>query len=336
MKLIDFERLKPGDKIATVSLSAGTAGELPWRYQTGKEYIESHFSLEVVEMDHTLMSANFIADNPQCRAKDLMDAFIDPSIKGIFSNIGGYDAIQLLPYIDFNIMKNNPKVFLGYSDSSIIHMMCLKAGIASVYGPSVLAEFAENNGMFEYSENSLKKALFDSEMGIIEPSPIWTAQRIEWDESLNKINKKMLVNSGPVILSGSGITSGHLIGGCLESLYSCLNTEIFPDKSMFKNSILFLETSQVQSKPCLLESFLMELGVRGVLNHLNGILFAKPSNDKFQEEYHQVILKVLTYFSCSDLMVMANLNFGHNEPMFSIPYGRIAEINSNALTLKIA
>ena len=335
MKLINFERINPGDKIATVSLSAGTAGELPWRYQTGKDYIESHFALKVIEMDHTLKTAKFIEDNPQSRAKDLMQAFMDPSIKGIFSNIGGFDAMRLLPYIDFDVIKNNPKVFLGYSDSTIIHLMCLKAGIASVYGPSVLAEFAENNGMFEYSELSLKKALFDSEMGIIEPSPKWTAQRIEWNESLKNSNKGMIQNSIPIILSGKGIVAGHLIGGCLESLYSCLGTEIFPNKSMLKRAMLFLETSEIQSKPWLLESFLMNLGVQGILNDLNGILFAKPTNEKYQDEYHQVILKVLKYFSCSDLIVMANLNFGHNEPMFSIPYGRIAEINSNALTLKI-
>ena len=60
-----------------------------------------------------------------------MEAFRDPEVKGIFSILGGDDSIRLLPYIDFQLMANNPKVFLGYSDATITHLFCLRAGFGS-------------------------------------------------------------------------------------------------------------------------------------------------------------------------------------------------------------
>lgn len=73
-----------------------------------------------------------------------MNAFENPEIKAIVSTIGGEEGIRILPYVDFNVIRNNPKVFLGYSDSTVIHFICQKAGINSFYGPSIMAGFAEN------------------------------------------------------------------------------------------------------------------------------------------------------------------------------------------------
>jgi muramoyltetrapeptide carboxypeptidase LdcA involved in peptidoglycan recycling len=78
-------------------------------------------------MDHTRKSAEYVYQNPEKRAQDLMEAFLDPSIDAIISTIGGDDSIRIVPYIDFEIIRNNPKIFLGYSDSTITHFICYKA-----------------------------------------------------------------------------------------------------------------------------------------------------------------------------------------------------------------
>lgn len=131
MDLVKPSRLKSGDKVATISLSWGGAGDddILWRYNIGKKRLEEEFGLKVIEMPQTLCGTEFIYNHPEKRAEDLMLAFKDKSIKAIFSCIGGDESIRMLPFIDFDIIRNNPKAFIGYSDTTITHMICLKAGI---------------------------------------------------------------------------------------------------------------------------------------------------------------------------------------------------------------
>lgn len=181
--LIKPSRLKRGDKIATISLSWGGAGDsaILWRYEQGKKRLIEDFGLEVVEMPHTLAGSQFIDQHPEKRAEDLMNAFKDSSIKGIISCIGGDDSIRMLPYIDFEVIRNNPKIFMGYSDTTITHLICYRAGLSSFYGPALLSEFAENVSMFDYTKQWIERTLFTDEViGEIEPSTIWTSEYLPW------------------------------------------------------------------------------------------------------------------------------------------------------------
>ena len=117
--MIKPKRLKRGDKIAIVSLSWGGLGDakLIHKYGIAKERLERDFGLNVVAMPHALKGSEFVYAHPELRAKDLMDAFSDSSIKGIFCAIGGDDSVRLLPYIDYEIIRNNPKIFGSFVSS---------------------------------------------------------------------------------------------------------------------------------------------------------------------------------------------------------------------------
>ena len=146
--MIKPKKLEKGDTIAIVSLSSGMAGDKQFkhRYELGKRRIEE-LGLNVVTMQNALKGSKFLYNHPEARAKDFMDAIKDRNIKAIISNIGGDDTIRILPYIDFKSIKQNPKIFLGYSDSTVNHFMMYKAGVSSYYGPAVMSEFAENKKM---------------------------------------------------------------------------------------------------------------------------------------------------------------------------------------------
>ena len=103
--------LKKGDTVCTVSSSWGGAGDesLRFRYEIGKSRLEE-MGLNVVEMPHTLAGSQFVYENPQARAADLNAAFADPNIKAIFSCIGGSDSVRMLPYLDWDVIKANPKI----------------------------------------------------------------------------------------------------------------------------------------------------------------------------------------------------------------------------------
>jgi muramoyltetrapeptide carboxypeptidase LdcA involved in peptidoglycan recycling len=330
--MIKPQKLVPGDKVATVSLSWGGPSVFPDRYQVGVQQLQDEFGLQVVEMPNTLGDADWLADHPEARAEDLMQAFADPSIKGIFSNIGGDDSIRLLPFIDLDVIKNNPKIFLGYSDTTISHLICYKAGLVSFFGPSIMAEFAENCGMFPYMVRSLRQTLFSSDViGEIQPSAEgWTVEWLDWaDPSSQQTKRKLNPSTGWKFLQGSGVRRGHLVGGCLEVLDWARGTEIFP--ADWENAILFLETSEEAPPPNQVTRILRVFAAMGVLEKVSGILFGRPGGElplETFEEYDRAILRVVNEEQgLIDLPIITNMDFGHTSPMFVLPYGLQAEID---------
>ena len=330
--MIKPKKLSPGDRVAAISLSWGGPGTFPHRYNAGKRQLQKEFGLQVIEMPNTLRDADWLARNPKARADDLMQAFADPSIKGIFSTIGGDESLRLLPYVDLDLIRNNPKVFLGYSDTTISHLVCYKAGLVSFYGPSIMGEFAENGGMFPYMIQSLRQAIFSSNIvGEIYPNrESWTVERIDWGDPTNQERRRKLNPcTGWKFLQGSGRYRGHLIGGCIEVFDWARGTGIFP--SQWKNAILFLETSEEAPLPEMVTRTLRVFAAMGILRQLSGILFGRPGGEippeKF-EEYDRAILQVVRdEEGLSQLPIITNMDFGHTGPIFVLPYGVQAEID---------
>ncbi|MEK5428437.1 S66 family peptidase [Cytobacillus sp. FSL R7-0680] len=326
------QRLQRGDRVATVSPSWGGAGEeeIKWRYEQGVRRLEQVFGLEVVAMPHSLKGADYLYQHPEARAEDLMAAFSDHSIKAIIANIGGEESIRLLPYIDFDVIKENPKIFMGYSDVTITHLFCHKAGLSSFYGPAILTDFAENVEMDPYTVESIERMLFSSSpIGELMPAPHWTSERLEWIEVNKEKRRKMNKNNGYEVLQGSGKVQGSLIGGCIEVLEFAKQTILWPEKEYWEGSILFFETSEDKTAPDYVKYWLRNYAAQGILKAANGIVFAKPYDEAYYEEYKMVILTVLQEYGLTDVPVLYNLNFGHTEPKFILPYGATAQIDAD-------
>ena len=320
------EKLKKGDTVAIVSLSSGMGGDdlFRYRYEIGKERLENVFGLNVITMPNALKGSKYLYEHPEARAKDLMDAFEDKNIKAIFSMIGGDDTIRLIPYIDYNIIKNNPKIFMGYSDTTINHFMLYKAGVVSYYGPSILAEFAENVKMHEYTEEYVWRTLFSDEEVVIESSPLWTKDRIDWaDKDKKDILRKMIDEEhGYEVLQGSGTIEGKLLGGCIEVLSMIVGTSLWPEISEWENKILFLETSEEKPLPELIKYTLRNFVAIGIIDKINGIIIGKPKDETYYEEYKNVIKQVICEEAGKkDLPILYNVNFGHSAPMCILAYG---------------
>lgn len=336
--LIKPNKLNKGDQVATVSLSWGGAGEadLRWRYEQGVERLQDVFGLEVVAMPHSLKGADYLYENPEARAEDLMTAFADQKIKAIIANIGGSESIRLLPYIDFDLIRKNPKIFIGYSDTTITHLFCHHAGLSSFYGPAIMTDFAENVAMDPYTVDIVKRTLFSGEpIGKIEPATKWTSERLEWDIANKDTRRTMQANQGYEVLQGSGVVQGRLIGGCMEVLEFAKGTSIWPDSSYWENSILFFETSEEKPEPDLLTRWLRNYAAQGILQQTSGIIFAKPQDEAFFDEYKIAIKTVMKEYKLEDLPILYNLNFGHTEPKMILPYGALAEVDCDNQTFSI-
>ena len=339
MGLIKPPKLNPGDKVATVSLSWGGAGDedILWRYNAGKHELQNEFGLEVVEMPNVLKGSQYLYEHPELRAKDMMDAFADNSIKAVFSCIGGDDSVRMLPYVNYSIIGDNPKIFMGYSDTTVAHMICRKAGLSSFYGPSILAEFAENGGMHGYTKKWVQKALFSvAPIGRVEPPDDWTSEYLPWLEKNKDKHRTLQKNSGYDLIQGKGCVRGHMIGGCMEVLEMLKGTELWPDLSAWSGAILFFETSEDKPQPNFFEYWLRNYGSMGILQSCNGIIFGKPYDQQYYEEYKRAILKVIRYeLGLYNLPILCNVSFGHTSPMTVIPYGANAEIDCDLAAFNI-
>ena len=210
--LVKPKKLKAGDKIATVSLSWGGPAVFPQRYEAGKRQLMETFGVSVVEMPNTFKDTVWLKANPHARADDLMQAFSDPTIKAIISTIGGSDSIRILPFVDSDTIRSNPKIFMGFSDTTISHLACFRADLITFYGPAIMAGFAENGGIFPYMSDSIHKTLFSSApIGSIAPnSGGWTVEQLEWANPENqRIKRRTKPCSGWKFLQGSGIHQGY-------------------------------------------------------------------------------------------------------------------------------
>jgi muramoyltetrapeptide carboxypeptidase LdcA involved in peptidoglycan recycling len=335
--MIKPQKLQTGDRVATVTLSWGGPGTFPHRYEAGKRQLEEEFGLSVVEMGHTLRDEEWLHRHPQARAQDLMEVFADPSIKAIISTIGGDDSIRLLPFVDLDVIRSNPKVFMGYSDTTITHLVCLKAGLVSFYGPSIMAGFGENAGLFPYMVDSVRRTLFSSApIGRVQPNADgWTVEMLDWADPENQLRKRKLCPpTGWRFLQGQGVRQGRLIGGCVEVLDWLRGTDYWPDAETWQGAILFLETSEEAPPPSTLKYMLRTFAAMGILGGLSGILFGRPGGqvppERF-DEYDEVLRQVVTEEEgLGDLPIVTHMDFGHTDPMFVLPYGVRAEIDCDA------
>lgn len=340
--LIVPRHLEPGDTVATVSLSWGGAGDPLFhpRYLAGIRVLEDHFGIKVVEMTNTLKGSDFLYNHPQARVDDLHQAFSDPNIKAVISCVGGDDSVRLIDKINFDLLRNNPKIFLGFSDSTVTHFACLKSGLRSYYGPSILAGFDENTGPHRYMIDAVRDALFSHKaIGELHPSDEgWTDERLAWEVPENRQTKRKMHPAMPwKFIQGSGRVSGRLLGGCTEVIQFILGTSVWPPLEAWDGAILFLENSEDVVTPQAFLHMLRNLGAIGILHRINGIIFGRPYGvalEKFSA-YDDILIKATKEFNRPDMVIVTQMDFGHTVPVFVIPYGAMATIDPERKTFSV-
>ena len=337
------KHLEQGDTVAIVSLSAGTLGE-PWaihKLDIAKERLEKDYGLNVVVMPNALKGREYLYEHPEARAADLMDAFRDDKIKAVFNAIGGDDTIRLLPYIDFDVLRNNPKIFTGFSDTTSNHMMMFKAGLCSYYGASIMTNFSEYVKINDYTAEMIRRTLFEPEPMLDIPSaPYWyddEDEKIWWSEANRNVLKQYHPEEvGYEVLQGSGVVEGELLGGCLDVFIELLGTSLWPTLDEWRGKIMFLETSEEDMSADCLTWLLRNLAAQGIFDVVNGIIVGKPARRSKYEPYKEVYRKVIGFEAGHpELPILYNVNFGHAEPIGIIPIGIKCRLDAGSRTITL-
>lgn len=327
------QRLRPKDKVAIVSLSSGMMGEEAFlhKYTLAKQRLEQDYGLEVVTMPNALKGQAYLYQHPEARAADWMQAFADPEIKAIFNAIGGDDAIRLLPYIDDKIIAQNPKIFTGFSDTTVNHFMMYQAGIVSYYGLSVMNQLAEYVEINPYTRKAIDTMLMHPQAPYTIPaSPFasYETDRIDWANENQHLSTPRYPNEGYVVVQGHGKVTGELLGGCVDVFVSLMGTPLWPTLDQWKGKLLLMETSEMDMPLYLFAEILRNLEAQGILDVIAGIVFGKPAFKKKIEPYHQVLRQILQVENAhQDLVVLGNVNIGHAYPTGILALGLPYEID---------
>ncbi|HJC25722.1 MAG TPA: LD-carboxypeptidase [Candidatus Eisenbergiella merdavium] len=323
--------LKRGDTIALISISGGRAGDedMLYRYETGKKRLEETWGVHVVTTPNALAGSKFLYEHPEARAEDLMWAMQNKEIKGIICMMGGDDSYRVLPYIDLDIIKNNPKVFMGYSDITSWMAVFAKAGVRAYYGPNLLTPVAQPVTLDNYTKEAITKCLFSAEViGDIPACSEYT--NIEW-RNVDKNEIKWTNNTGYRLVQGNGVVRGRIFGGCAGPLRQIMGTEFFPKRDFFKDCIIMLETGLPYGGDLAGLHDLRALDAAGMFEHAAGMIIGQLS-----DEEEQVLIRFLKYEAHrEDLPVISNVDFVHRTPMTVIPMGAVAEIDCSRVALRI-
>ncbi len=318
--------------VGLISPSAPITANCPRRLKRSIEQLEE-LGFEVKKGEHISEKTDFTAGTIEQRVEDIHDMFSDPEVDIIISTIGGYNANDLLEYLDYDLIKkNNDKLFVGYSDVTVLLQALHEfANVQAIYGPMALPQFGEYGGILSFTKESFLEIINNINTGKKYSLPVsdeFTEEFLLWDEDDNR-ERKMEENTGWYIAS-KGKSKGVLKGGNFRTLMTLAGTKYFPDLS---NSILFLEDDADESSATL-QRMLIQLSQQENFSELEGLVFGRFQEDSniSLEAFSKIIKRTIKNY---DIPVIANVDFGHTDPILSLPIGKKVKVDTNKKDITI-
>jgi muramoyltetrapeptide carboxypeptidase len=309
--IINPPRLKSGDKLAIVA---------PGSYISEEELQDSiknlnQLGFETTYSEKILLQSGYFAGTDKERADDLMEKFSDKSVKGIVCARGGYGCSRILPLLDYDVIRANPKVLIGYSDiTALLYGIYSKAGLIAFHGPVGTSTFND------YSVNNFKKVLMKSER-----TSLFTNSTSGEDENIYGVT---------TIVKGKG--KGRLVGGNLSIMVSLIGTEFDVD---YSNKLIFIE--EIGEEPYRIDRMLTQMIQSGKFKSASGIMMGifrkcevKEEDASFSKSFN--LMEVLKdRFGRLKIPVVYGMSFGHVKDKFTIPFGALAELDAGKQTFTL-
>lgn len=271
------------------------------------------FGKHVAEIDE------FASTNIQARIDDLHEAFRDINVKAILTVIGGFNSNQLLKYIDWELIQNNPKIFCGFSDvTALNNSIFAKTGLITYSGPHY-STFGQEL-YFDYTLEYFKKCLFSEDQFDLKASDCWSDDM--WWKNQN--SRDIIPSHGWTIIN-KGEATGTLLGANLCTFNLLQGTEYFPD---LKDSVLFLEDDE-ESNPYHFDRDLQSVIHLPDFSCVKGLVIGRFQNASGMDT-EKLIKIVKTKNELSNIPVIANVDFGHTDPKVTFPIGGNVRMEASA------
>ena len=335
----------PGDRIAVVSPSAGLPGLFPMPYELGLGRLREVFGLEPVEYPATRR----MGATPQERADDLHAAFTDPTVKAVMATIGGDDQITVLPLLDRDVIRADPKPFFGSSDNTNMLLFLRNLGIVGYHGASVMTELGRPHSLHPLTADSVRAALFTSGPYELRPAPRYRDTDRDWaDPATFATEPDSQPSDGWIWHRPDRVVEGRAWGGNLEILSWLLmaDREIEPDPAAYEGGVLFLETSEELPSGEEVFRILRNMGERGLLGRFPALLmgrakawsFTRPhdadAKRRHADEQRAAVLRALARYA-PHTMAVFDVDLGHTDPQLVIPYGGSVVVDGPARRITV-
>ncbi|KAK4696892.1 muramoyltetrapeptide carboxypeptidase, partial [Lecanoromycetidae sp. Uapishka_2] len=332
------EKLQMGDTIAFISPSARLNLLLPAPLERAKVFVEG-LGYHVKVYFNNQEPADF-HDSVLQRCEEVHEAFRDTSVKAIICTIGGSNANELLPHLDYQLIKSHPKIFCGYSDITLLHYAILsQTGLQTFYGPTAFTDFADVPKPFQFTVNHFLQVLKGSAgkaIGSVPRSPEWAQDMPDFFGNPSSQKARGRSPSPSWRWLRNGHATGRWLGGCLPSLLRLTGTRFWP---AHRGCILFLETP---TGPDMKDPFslgsaracMADLVNVGVFEEIGGLVIGRPYgyDEEMREEFAQLVAD-----QCygTTFPILLNFDIGHTAPILTLPMNAMVSMDSGKDEVRI-
>ncbi|WP_433112025.1 S66 family peptidase [Micromonospora sp. CA-246542] len=328
--LVRPPKARPGDRIAVLSPSFAAAGAFPEIHEQAMRRLADVTGLVPVEYPTT----RTVGASAQARAEDINAAFADPRVRAILAVVGGDDQITVVPHLDADLARADPKPFLGTSDNTNLHQWLWGLGIASFYGGSSQVHLGPGPAVDDIHARSLRAALLTGErLEITDPGESEDIG-VPWDDprALQSFGEREPTE--PWSWYGPRRTvTGPTWGGCLEVLQWLLTAGRFPfGPEVLRGGVLIIETSEELLPARKVGWIVRSLGERGLLAAADAVLVARPPVSDFdrrpdakerarlRERQRDTVVDQIHRYN-PEAVVCVGVPFGHTRPQWILPHG---------------
>ncbi len=314
-------------KVAIVAPSKGLGVLFQDLKEIGYRNLRKYCNVDVIEYESACMSIEDVYSNPKKRAEDITNAFLNDDVIGIISLIGGNDSIRILEHLDIESIKKENKWIMGYSDATHYLNYLASNNVKAYYGTSLLAGIVQMHNMGEAFQKHLSDFINGKKI-VYNQYEFYANAYIPWETKnyLGELSEKLKPRTIQV-LQGTGIVTGELWGGCMESIEQMKSTKYFP--SSFSSKIIIFENSEECIGIDQIRRILRNYGYAGMYNQAKAIMFGIPLSfsEKQHKEFKEVIKEIIILEFNSDIPIVINLPIGHTEPVWILPLNKKMKIN---------
>lgn len=310
LSLIKPPRLKPGDTVGLINPAGATFVSAD--IQVVQESLAA-LGLKSKLGKHALDRYGYLGGTDEARAADVNAMFADKEVNAILCVRGGWGCNRILPLLNYDVMRKNPKIICGYSDiTSLLVAIYAKTGLVTFHGPVGISTWNQ------FSLNYFKKILFDGETPTMENPKTIGDNLAQTKDRVGTITK--------------GRARGRLVGGNLSVLTAMIGSEFLPH---WKNHILFLE--ETDENIYRIDRMLTQLKLAGVLSRISGVVFGKCTKCEPGTGYGSLTLEEVfnDHLKPLGIPAFAGAMIGHVENKFTVPVGCEAEIDAEAGTIRL-
>ena len=318
--------IPPGSTIGIVAPSSAIGAKCPRRFERGLDALERlGYRLRIGKTARAQSILGYSSASPRERAEDLNAMFGNQDIDAIVTTIGGYAVNHILEHLNLRLIANNPKFIFGYSDTTLLQAALWQAvGLTSVAGPALLPQFGEFGGPHPFTLESFRRvATAAKPLGTLPVSPTMVSEINRWDVDDDHMRVEKPTAGSRVLVPGEG--AGWVAPVNIESLLALAGTEWFPD---LDNTILLLEAAETTSAARFHQG-MCQLRQMGVFRRVSALVFGRfdPRSKCSPQILESIALESV---SGCELPVVSDIDFGHTDPLLSLPWGVMAHVRADA------